>query len=119
MYKFTWLLAGLLLQAAVAVPALAGGAWFTYEDICAMHKKEGRDCNVNDPPVVTDKGFFVTWGGEVSEIYYTQDGQATRFRIRISWTSDKSPYRCGQIIEKKFSDVKQMNFRSVAMRRCR
>lgn len=97
----------------------AEAGWYAYEEICAALKKEGKQCDTGNPPTVTSKSFLVYWAGEVSDIYYDGSGSATRYKIRVTWVSDGSPYNCGQIIEKKTSEIKDLSLRSFAMRRCR
>jgi len=105
------------LLPATVVASEAG--WYAFEAACEAIKRNGGACDVNDPPVMTSKTFFVRWAGEVSDIYYDSGGSATRYRLRIAWTSSSSPYPCGQIIEKRVAEVKQMKWRSLSMSRCK
>lgn len=75
--------------------------------------------NCNGPITVTSKTYINHWAGEVVEAYYIKGNNVfSRFRISITWITDKSPYRCGQIIEKRVTDIKDFTSRSFALKRC-
>jgi len=88
--------------------------WVLYEDSCKIGP---FDCST--PLVVTQDSFITHWAGVVTESYYIKESQTySRIRIKITWTSNESPYYCGQTIEKNANEIKDFKTRSFAMKPC-
>ena len=93
---------------------LSKTGWVSIDDVC---QSGAMDCS--GPIMVTSNTYINHWAGEVIEAYYVKgNGTFSRYKISISWITDKSSYRCGQIIVKGVDEVKDFTSRSFAMKRC-
>ncbi len=93
---------------------LSKTGWVTIQQLCDSGV---LDCS--NPIMLTSKSFINHWAGQVIEAYHIKGKENFgSYKIRIEWVTDKSPYRCGQIIEKRVDDLKDFTARSLALRRC-
>ena len=109
-----------LAEAAEALEEVEGSMWLSktgwvsIDDVC---QSGAMDCS--GPIMVTSNTYINHWAGEVIEAYYVKgNGTFSRYKISISWITDRSSYRCGQIIVKGVDEVKDFTSRSFAMKRC-
>jgi len=90
-------------------------SWVSVDTVC---QSGIIDCNKTI--MVTSNSFVNHWAGEIIEMYHIKNSDDfTRYKISITWLSDNSKYRCGQIIEKRVEDVKDFKVRSIALKKCK
>lgn len=88
--------------------------WVSFQEVCRSGKM-----SCDQSVVVTGNSLINHWAGDVTEFYFVKgDKEFRRAKIYITWVTDKSPYNCGQTIEKNFSEIKDLTARSIALRRC-
>lgn len=97
---------------------MSKSGWVPIDRVCESDVLRGMmDCS--GPIMVTAKKYITHWAGEVVEAYYSKSANNfTRYKISVTWITDRSPYTCGQIIEKRLSEIKDFKTRSMAMKRC-
>ncbi|SMH60742.1 hypothetical protein [Azospirillum agricola] len=109
------LIASCFLCAGLMVAMPAQAKWTSEAEVCKT-KNMPAGCL----KMVTSKGFFVKWGGQMTELDMTRKGEFTgNAKVRITWISDGTSYRCGQIVQfNYFNDLKDLTALSPAMRKC-
>jgi len=94
--------------------------WVSLEEVCHfMNKSKGIDTDCTSVVPVTGTSIMSSWAGDPMDMYYDEGSNSiTRVRIRITWTTDRSPYSCGQIIILRPDETQNFTKRSLAMREC-
>ena len=94
--------------------------WVPYEDVCATQNNLNNVNNsCREPLMVTPNASLQYWAGELIEFYFDINSNSfTRFKIKITWITDRSPFKCGQIIEIRPDQVMDFKHRSYALKRC-
>ncbi len=99
--------------------------WVSSKDICEYKKTyitEMKNVNCNKKNYVTGKSNFSSWAGYITHIYYNArvtKGQFSKPKIKVTWITDKSRYKCGQIIQKNHTEIRDFTHRSIKMRQCK
>uniref|UniRef100_UPI0025D70465 hypothetical protein n=1 Tax=uncultured Thiodictyon sp. TaxID=1846217 RepID=UPI0025D70465 len=95
--------------------------WVSYEAVCqSMNKKTGSKTDCSEGALATGDSLFSSWAGETMKMYYEKSSNSfTKIRIRVTWTTDRSPYKCGETITMRPDEIKDFTHRSLAMTQCR
>lgn len=102
-------------------PWMKQSGWVSFEELCrANNELKGTDTDCSTASaVVTGKSSMSPWAGETTEYYFDKDSNSfTQLKIMITWTSNKSPYDCKDIIMVKPNEVRDFTHRSLAMSEC-
>lgn len=96
--------------------------WVSFYQICEFKKTyipEERNADCNKPTRVTGSSRFSNWAGEITHMFFDKGkGSFSTPKIKVTWITGKAKYRCGQIIQKRKSDLRSFEHRSLAMKQC-
>ncbi|MEE9338638.1 MAG: hypothetical protein V3U87_11200 [Methylococcaceae bacterium] len=94
--------------------------WVPYENICeALNTMQGSSVDCSEATLVTENASITHWVGEVISMYYSKSkGEFVNTKVKVTWVTDKSPYKCGLIVKMRESEMKNFTHRSIAMKKC-
>jgi hypothetical protein len=106
----------------LALVFLAASASPSFGEVRWMGKAEGKKAlggwvkDVSGPP---GRGY---WAGEVEEIEIDDTGSGFtltgRVKVKITWITDRTSYRCHEIYIVNSSDCEDFNYRSLMLSEC-
>jgi hypothetical protein len=93
--------------------------WVPWDEMCRfLNEEEGGQFNCGEAYMVRDPGPLPYWAGEVTRMYGEPGKGLLTFEIKVTWITDRSPFKCGTSIKMRPDQVKDFTHRSINMRRC-
>ena len=76
--------------------------------------------DVDKKYMVSQKGWSSNWAGRVVKMCGDRNNNSgsSSYKIEIQWITDRSTYKCGQIITKSPDQVQDFETRSYALKEC-
>ncbi len=124
MYKLMTFIVFFVLSGVSCADDLPGwmkeSGWVLFENVCqSANETNGTNADCSEGTLVTGTSSLSPWAGETSEMYFDKGSNSfTRLKIKITWTSEGSPYNCGEVIMMKPDETRDFTHRSLAMSEC-